>query len=104
MIILWWLAALVILFIFFGGTTSAILAYIAYSVRKDSRLILVLGFLLSGGVSYWLCRYALGWVELSFLDAVIAIIISFATFIVATRLLRRRSLKTASGKHYVSGK
>jgi uncharacterized membrane protein len=102
--ILWWLVALVILFIFFGGAGSFILAYIAYFInnliKKGSRLVLTLGLLLSGGVSYWSCRYAMEGVKLSFLDTTIAIVISLATFIVATRFLRKRlSLKTVFGKH-----
>ncbi len=100
MIILWWLAALVILFIFFGGASSLILAYITHFIKKGSRLVLALGFLLSGGVSYWSCRHAMEGVKLSFLDTAIAIIISLATFIVATRFFRKRLfLKTVFGKH-----
>lgn len=94
--IFWWLIALVILFVFFGGITSAILAWltylanVTYFAKKSPRPILIVGFLASGGVSYWLCHCAMGRVELSFFDTAIAIIISSVTFIVTISLLYGR--------------
>jgi hypothetical protein len=96
-IISWWITAVVIIFIFFGGLTSFALALVIhfisaiYFAGKGSKLIIAAGFLASGGISYWLCRYAMGKVELSFLDTVIAIIISLLTFTLTIFRLYKRS-------------
>ena len=90
--IFWIFAALIITFLFFGGVSSIVIACIASSIKRNPRLALVLGFILSGGVSFWSCRYAIGWVKLSFLDTTIAEIVSLATYIIAIRLLRKYPL------------
>jgi hypothetical protein len=108
--ILWWFTAIAILFVFFGGVTSIILAWLVYLgsakyfAKKDLWPILAVGFVASGGVSYWLCRYAMGNAELSPLDTAVAVTISLLTFtITVILLLFQRPLARFLGKHKISG-
>jgi len=107
--ILWWFTAIVILFVFFGGVTSVILAWLVYLgsakyfVKKNLWLVLAVGFVASGGVSYWLCRYSMGKAELSSLDTAAAIVISLATFVITTFILRKRPLFKKAKKSQIHG-
>jgi hypothetical protein len=91
-ILLWWLTVLVILFLFFGGLASIIIAYIFYVIGKGSGTVLLVGFLVSGTLSYWVCRHAFKWVQLSLIDTASAVVIALITFVITVRLLRGCSL------------